>query len=518
MRLLALCSVLLLLALGQAAAAEPLAASIMPIENPVPSWASPSDVCVRGRTCDDCNLRLNGPDSAYCKYSETGESLCCARAGNEPPHPDVFQRPHVILEEEASSTSGKLWSSVSKIAGAVAEGVSTLVGHQHPEAGSNDTPLTLSASIMPIKSSSIPMWARESDQCAGIRQCDDCVGKGAYCKYSDMGMPICCFGSPDSTSSLPTDPTAGDADDDAVQLTASIMPIESNRLPAWANPDTDTCTFSRSCDECQGENQYCTYTPEGSARCCRASSSSGAATASPSSSSLPSWASSIDMCSRVRSCSSCPRTDWQYCKSTRYGHKACCLNVEREQQHNQQQQQQDGAEEPMPLEASIAPIQSAPTPAWARESDQCAGIRQCDDCVGEGAYCKYNDMGRPICCYASKGSEPQPEPATLPPIPVPDPEVEATIMPVPAERLPAWAGSRLERCSRVRSCDDCQRSSTRYCKYSSTGQPQCCRPGYGSERVETQAQTEQPIYVQASFEGAMPTDGIMDATTYTTNV
>lgn len=54
--------------------AEPESAKISPItENPIPAWASPSDVCLAMSSCDAC-----GPTS-YCRYSAKGAASCCGR-------------------------------------------------------------------------------------------------------------------------------------------------------------------------------------------------------------------------------------------------------------------------------------------------------------------------------------------------------------------------------------------------------------------------------------------------------
>jgi hypothetical protein len=47
-----------------------LAASIVPIANAVPTWASSRDICEQTRTCDNCKT------SQYCKYIRT-QSYCC---------------------------------------------------------------------------------------------------------------------------------------------------------------------------------------------------------------------------------------------------------------------------------------------------------------------------------------------------------------------------------------------------------------------------------------------------------
>jgi len=44
-------------------------------ENPIPSWASDSDVCAKKRSGDSCVA-----DSQYCKYTFTGKPQCCSRA------------------------------------------------------------------------------------------------------------------------------------------------------------------------------------------------------------------------------------------------------------------------------------------------------------------------------------------------------------------------------------------------------------------------------------------------------
>jgi len=48
-------------------------AAVTPItENPIPSWASDADICIKKRSCDACT------ESQYCKYTFTGKPQCCS--------------------------------------------------------------------------------------------------------------------------------------------------------------------------------------------------------------------------------------------------------------------------------------------------------------------------------------------------------------------------------------------------------------------------------------------------------
>jgi hypothetical protein len=48
-------------------------ATVTPItENPIPSWASDNDTCVRKRSCDNCLF------GQYCRYNQRGVAKCCS--------------------------------------------------------------------------------------------------------------------------------------------------------------------------------------------------------------------------------------------------------------------------------------------------------------------------------------------------------------------------------------------------------------------------------------------------------
>jgi hypothetical protein len=54
-------------------------AGVGPIEeDPIPSWASASDLCQRKRSCDVCE----SSSTQYCKYTDTGIPTCCTNAQN----------------------------------------------------------------------------------------------------------------------------------------------------------------------------------------------------------------------------------------------------------------------------------------------------------------------------------------------------------------------------------------------------------------------------------------------------
>ena len=53
-------------------------AAVTPItENPIPSWASDSDVCSKKRSCDACT------GEQYCKYTFSGKPQCCEAASED---------------------------------------------------------------------------------------------------------------------------------------------------------------------------------------------------------------------------------------------------------------------------------------------------------------------------------------------------------------------------------------------------------------------------------------------------
>jgi hypothetical protein len=53
-------------------------ASVSPItENPIPEWASETDVCSKKRSCDACT------EGSYCKYTFSGKPQCCSKASTE---------------------------------------------------------------------------------------------------------------------------------------------------------------------------------------------------------------------------------------------------------------------------------------------------------------------------------------------------------------------------------------------------------------------------------------------------
>jgi hypothetical protein len=63
-------------------------AAVTPItENPIPSWASDSDVCSKKRSCDACT------EAQYCKYTFTGRPQCC-----EPAQPGATPSPLQALK------------------------------------------------------------------------------------------------------------------------------------------------------------------------------------------------------------------------------------------------------------------------------------------------------------------------------------------------------------------------------------------------------------------------------------
>jgi len=55
----------------------PVMAGVSPIvENPIPSWASRSDLCEHVGSCDSCN----STDEQYCKYNKKGQPKCCKKS------------------------------------------------------------------------------------------------------------------------------------------------------------------------------------------------------------------------------------------------------------------------------------------------------------------------------------------------------------------------------------------------------------------------------------------------------
>jgi len=125
------------------------AASVGPIvENPIPSWASPSDSCSAVRSCDSCQSGA----SSYCHYTQLGQATCCERATQA-------VRPSTFLD-------------------------------RFLEAVSRQQPIGI-ASVSPISVNPIPSWASDSDTCATKRSCDACTND-QYCKYTFTGKPQCC--------------------------------------------------------------------------------------------------------------------------------------------------------------------------------------------------------------------------------------------------------------------------------------------------------------------------------------
>jgi len=113
----------------------PTMAGVSPItENPIPSWATDSDLCVpMDKGCDACN------STEYCKYTADAVATCCARSSSSSP----------------------------------AE--------------------VLMAGVSPIIADPIPSWASRSDVCGHVGSCDACTAdETQYCKYNKKGQPKCC--------------------------------------------------------------------------------------------------------------------------------------------------------------------------------------------------------------------------------------------------------------------------------------------------------------------------------------
>jgi len=108
---------------------------------------------------------------------------------------------------------------------------------------------------------------------------------------------------------------------------------------------------------------------------------------------IPSWASSGDSCSAIKSCDSCQSSDSSYCHYTNEGVARCC-------------QRSIGKIPTTPAipsadihVAAVTPITENPIPDWASDADICVKKRSCDSCI-ESQYCKYTFTGKPQCCSA----------------------------------------------------------------------------------------------------------------------
>jgi len=347
-------------------------ASITPIVNQIPSWASPSDICTKVRTCDDCGVT----DSTYCKYTKKGNAKCCSRSGVVPsPTPATATASITPIVENPIPT----WASPSDICvirrscddcgeSQYCKYVTSATGKVQSQCCGAANKKQFVASITPIVDQ-IPSWATKSDICMKVRTCDECTtGDDTYCKYTKKGNAKCCTRA-----------------EGATQQSGSITPITENPIPSWASPN-DICVRKRSCDACL-ENQYCKYTMSGRPSCC---SAPGQATAKPNmgeasispitENPIPSWASASDICVTQRSCDACG--SGQYCKYSANGQASCCARA-------------GAATAP----ATVQPIQENPIPTWASPSDMCLQVRTCDDCNANGRqYCKYSNSGKALCC------------------------------------------------------------------------------------------------------------------------
>lgn len=214
-----------------------MTASVGPItENPIPSWASASDVCSAIGSCDACS---NDHHNKYCFYKHDGQATCCK------PNNHHNNNNNNNDEPEQVAVVSKAQSSLS-------------------------SPSRLVASVGPIEEDPIPPWASTSDVCSKRRSCDVC-GDNSYCKYTETGIPQCCVSAneseKESVSSGADEPSIIVSDPLSLGLVASVGPIIDNPIPSWAS-QSDVCQAG-SCDACQDEAiQYCKFTEEGNQLCC----------------------------------------------------------------------------------------------------------------------------------------------------------------------------------------------------------------------------------------------------------
>jgi hypothetical protein len=235
--------------------------------------------------------------------------------------------------------------------------------------------------------------------------------------------------------------------------------------------------------------------------------------------SIPSWATSADVCTPARQCDDCSALSDStgvsaYCRYDTLGQASCCLPAAAAAPVGKQPKAQTTQQIPSRYLAHISSIQQNPIPLWASPSDTCTPTRQCEDCsTGSDAgvadsnnrsYCKWSQEGQSMCCTSSM-------------LGIYEPNIEqhdqqhtklvASVSSSIDTYIPSWADLSHDICVSKRSCDLCI-DGVQYCLYDKEGRSKCCSTAPNSAPAAAVQQQPEPVLrvagVNSAIDGMLP--------------
>jgi len=271
-----------------------------------------------------------------------------------------------------------------------------------------------------------------------------------------------------AVSSVQSVPALNKNDNSDNRAVGSITPIIDNPIPSWATKD-DFC-IPKSCDDCPvTSSQYCKWTDDGKSHCCSPHEQTNAQSI------FDSFASFV---TGIFGNGELTIGKATIEPSEPEAESAKIVPVPKDQDVLPETAAvlPPSGQQTEPESASITPIMANPIPAWASLNDYCIGTDGCDSCPTSG-YCSYDKTRTATCCVKADEkhlltpSVSTEQSGTDTKVQKNVENVHGSISPITENPIPKEASS-VDSCQKLRSCDMCKEKQ--YCKYTSSGVPQCC--------------------------------------------